>query len=82
MSKTYFFSRGLGLALLSLALFVVAGCQADNEATAVNEASTAATKAPSGQPETKPQPKDLNQYRQQQQQNDPYKAGGYPGTKK
>ena len=82
MSKTYFFSRALGLALLSLALMVVAGCQADNESTAVNEAAKGAAKAPSGQPEQKPQPKDLKEYRQQQQQNDPYKAGGYPGTKK
>ena len=82
MSKTYFFSRSLGLALLSLALLVVTGCQPDNEATAVNEAAKGATGAGAGQPAQKAQPKTIQEYGQQQKQNDPYKAGGYPGARK
>jgi hypothetical protein len=82
MSNMQSLSRGLGVALLNLALLGFVGCQPDNEKVVSDQASANAGKGDPGPVAKTPPPKNQTEYYQQQKQNDPYKAGGYPGAGK
>jgi len=81
------FTRGLGLALLSLGMLGVTGCGPDNETEALkaqkaekdpgpmNPKAVATTPPPQAQTQKE-------QYERQQQQSSQSKSSGYPGAKK
>jgi len=84
MSNMNSLCRSSGVALLSLVLVGVTGCQPDNE-KAVTEQQSKASGGTTAPPNAGPPPKNQADYgqrqQQQQQQQNPYKSQGYPGAK-
>ncbi len=75
--------RGLGLGVVLSSMLILSGCSTDNEteanklqagAGAVPKPAEGTTAAPTKQPQT------MEEYAKQQQANNPYAKGGYPGA--
>jgi hypothetical protein len=77
--------RGIGLAMLGVCLMGLTGCGTDNESDAdkLQAKSGPVPKAAEGSTKELPTaPKDMSEYAERQQKNNPYGTSKYPGAPK